>query len=251
MKKFITQLFKGLGYFAIFATIQIFVGSIFYHNLNNINIAILASAISGIVFVLAICFSLKIRDKNVFKELRIVKIDTKFIIPIILFGMAFGYARDYICFEVIPFPESWHISYEESLQNYVDASPFLVFFATVLVAGIAEEICFRSLVYNRFKKGMPIALAAILSSVLFGVGHFSPIWFITSVTSALIMVFFYEKFNSVLPSIIIHMVNNFMAWLHTYYIFEDDNSSFTITRIAMIVMTIGYFFYFAKLPNRK
>ncbi len=80
--------------------------------------------------------------------------------------------------------------------------------------------------------------------------NFSPIWFFASVTSALIMIYFYEKFNSVLASIIIHMANNFMAWLHTYYIFESDNSLFTITRIAMVVVTIGYFIYFLKLPNK-
>lgn len=114
---------------------------------------------------------------------------------------------------VIPFPESWLTDYTES-SAVVSAGPaVIVFLATVVAAPVLEEIVFRGLIYNRLRDGMPIPVAALISSAVFAVLHGSPIWICYTFVFGLLLVAIYERTGSIFTNIALHVGFNLFGIL--------------------------------------
>jgi CAAX protease family protein len=85
----------------------------------------------------------------------------------------------------------------------------------VIAAPISEEVCFRGFLFGGLRERMPGFAAALLSGLLFGALHA-----VTGVTAVpplivfgLILALLYEKTGSIVPGIILHMLNNSVALL--------------------------------------
>ena len=89
----------------------------------------------------------------------------------------------------------------------------LVFVLFVVVAPCVEELLFRGYLYGKFRaNGVPIWLAAIVSSALFGAAHGQ--WNVAIDTFALgmVMVLAREVSGALWPAILMHMMKNGLAF---------------------------------------
>jgi membrane protease YdiL (CAAX protease family) len=85
----------------------------------------------------------------------------------------------------------------------------------VVAAPISEEICFRGMLYGGLRERWPRIAAALLAGLIFGALHA-----LTGLSAVPPLVFFgfalcllYEKTGSILPGIVLHMLNNSVALL--------------------------------------
>ncbi len=85
----------------------------------------------------------------------------------------------------------------------------------VIAAPISEEVCFRGMLYGGLRERLPRIPAALLGGLVFGGLHA-----LTGVSAVppliafgLILCLLYEKTGSIVPGILLHMLNNSVALL--------------------------------------
>jgi membrane protease YdiL (CAAX protease family)/uncharacterized RDD family membrane protein YckC len=99
-----------------------------------------------------------------------------------------------------------------------DVSVFGAVASGVLIVGfapISEEVFFRGFMFAGLRRRLPLAAAALLSGVIFGLFHLGPGNFAAVGQLAglgLILCLLYEKTGSLWPSIMLHTVNNAIAF---------------------------------------
>jgi membrane protease YdiL (CAAX protease family) len=85
----------------------------------------------------------------------------------------------------------------------------------VLGAAIAEEICFRGFLFGGLREKLPRYLAALIAGIVFGALH--ALTGISAVPPLIafgfVLCLLYEKTGSVVPGILLHMLNNSVALL--------------------------------------
>jgi membrane protease YdiL (CAAX protease family) len=85
----------------------------------------------------------------------------------------------------------------------------------VIAAPISEEICFRGMLFGGLRERLPRLAAAFVSALIFGGLHA-----LTGVSAVppliafgFVLALLYEKTGSIVPGIILHMLNNSVALL--------------------------------------
>jgi uncharacterized protein len=85
----------------------------------------------------------------------------------------------------------------------------------VIAAPISEEVCFRGMLFGGLRERLPRFAAALLSGVIFGALH--ALTGLSAVPPLIafgfVMALLYEKTGSIVPGIILHMLNNSVALL--------------------------------------
>ena len=95
---------------------------------------------------------------------------------------------------------------------------FFLFLAVVIVAPIGEEIVFRGFLQKFLENyWKDITRAVLVTSLFFAMIHFNPFWTIQIYLLGVILGFLAWKTKSVIPSIILHSVNNGTAFLLSIY----------------------------------
>jgi uncharacterized protein len=85
----------------------------------------------------------------------------------------------------------------------------------VIAAPISEEICFRGMLFGGLRERLPRLLAALISGAVFGALHaLNGIEVIVPLIGfGFILALLYEKTGSIVPGILLHMLNNSVALL--------------------------------------
>ncbi len=85
----------------------------------------------------------------------------------------------------------------------------------MIAAPISEEICFRGMLFGGLRERLPRLAAALIAGLVFGGLHA-----LTGVTAVPPLIFFgfvlallYERTGSIVPCILLHMLNNSVALL--------------------------------------
>ncbi len=85
----------------------------------------------------------------------------------------------------------------------------------VLGAAIAEEICFRGMLFGGLRERLPKVPAALVAGLVFGALH--AFTGISAVPPLIVLGFvfclLYEKTGSIVPGMLLHMLNNSVALL--------------------------------------
>lgn len=86
----------------------------------------------------------------------------------------------------------------------------------VIVAPVSEEIFFRGFFFAGLRKGMPVAVAAVISSGIWGLLHYTGpgTWgVVVQITVfGLWLSWLFERTGSIYPTIAVHMINNAVAF---------------------------------------
>lgn len=82
-----------------------------------------------------------------------------------------------------------------------------------IAAPISEEVCFRGMLYGGLRRRLPRIAAALLAALVFGALHAT-----TGISAVppliafgFVLCLLYEKTGSIVPGIILHMLNNSVA----------------------------------------
>lgn len=88
----------------------------------------------------------------------------------------------------------------------------LAFIALVLIPPVLEETIFRGFMLAAFAKSFGYVWGAILSSVIFALAHGQANVGVYTFVLGLVLCAMYIKFRSIIPGIMLHMVNNGLAF---------------------------------------
>jgi len=86
--------------------------------------------------------------------------------------------------------------------------PFVIVFAVVIFAPLAEEIFFRGVAYAGWRREHGVRRATIASAVLFAIIHFSLLGLVPIFLLGLWLAWLYERTRSLLASIVLHATFN-------------------------------------------
>jgi uncharacterized protein len=84
----------------------------------------------------------------------------------------------------------------------------------VVVAPFAEELFFRGFLYQSFRNSFGVLPGALLSALIFGAIHFEFFKLVQLAILGVILALLFEKTGSLWPPIILHAVNNALAFAY-------------------------------------
>jgi uncharacterized protein len=104
--------------------------------------------------------------------------------------------------------------HQEDIAEGFGTWPVQVLLIAIL-APVSEEVCFRGMLYGGLREKLPRLGAALLSGVIFGGLH--ALTGLSAVPPLIVLGFLfcllYEKTGSIVPGILLHMLNNSVALL--------------------------------------
>lgn len=243
MKKLLAQIGKAFSYFMVYfgwQTILSVVLLLEYYVIRVVAVAmktngdtsgidsnqLMNDAITDITDILTIFTMImvlltlwgiyKVMQKKVKEELLLCPISPRnwFGVLLVAVGiyMVISFGLDYL-----PFSEEVWESYAEASSVLMETD-FLMVVATVICAPVMEEIVFRALIFGRLMKGMPVWLAAILSSLVFGVMHGQILWMTYTFALGLTCCYVMHKTGSVYAGILVHMFFNLFGGVLNVYV---------------------------------
>ncbi|MDY0199897.1 MAG: type II CAAX endopeptidase family protein [Tenuifilaceae bacterium] len=140
---------------------------------------------------------------------------------------------------VIPMPEYFKQLFIE-LSNQKGVFSFITI---VIAAPILEELIFRGIILDGFLRRYSPVKSIVLSSFLFGIVHFNPWQFIAAFFIGLLAGWVYYKTRKLSLTIIIHAVNNLVAFAGGYFQDAEEamNESFIesyggVTNMVLIIV---------------
>lgn len=84
----------------------------------------------------------------------------------------------------------------------------------IVVAPLAEEVFFRGFMYQAFRNSFGVLPGALLSALIFGAIHFEFFKLVQLAILGVILALLFEKTRSLWSPIILHAVNNTLAYIY-------------------------------------
>ena len=192
----------------------------------------------------------------ILKILRLRKVSRHIIVNTLLFGsgiLILSDELDRLIQVFIPAPD--YIVNMSSLMHPETVAGFIVFIiAVVVVAPFGEEILFRGFLQQFLEKHWKDSTKAVLiTSLFFAMIHLNPYWMIQIYFLGLILGFLAWRTGSVVPSLILHGLNNAMAIILSFSIGES-NSLYTWNGHVspwVLLLAIGLIFFGFKGINQR
>lgn len=174
---------------------------------------VMISLISNLLTILIICLIQTIRGRRPAEECGLKPVNLLRCPTFLLFGAALNvFVSGSISF--LPLPESVLEAFENQYAAlYGDTPLWLEIFSIAVVTGITEELIFRGFVNSRLSRALPARTVILVSSVIFGLAHGVLVAVVYSALLGLVFCIMYEKFHSVIPSILTHVAFNATSYL--------------------------------------
>lgn len=142
-------------------------------------------------------------------------------------------------------------NYDEIEQVLFSGNLGIQVLAIVIVVPVLEEIIFRGIVYNRLKEYTNKILAAVITSIMFGVYHMNLVQGLYAFFIGLLLVFVYEKYNSIQAPILLHMVANGVSVFLTYIKISDIISKHMITYVVVMLIELFVAIIFIQIIHKR
>lgn len=235
-------------------------GAVF--NLQNTEYFQSITALVGMIIPFSIVIILGInKTKNRIQDVfhfKKIKLSTWIITVLFSIGLVIVSSEidNYVNF-FIPKPEFM----KNIFASMMPKNSFILSFITIaLIPGITEELLFRGLILEGFKKNYSIGKAILLSALLFGLIHLNPWQFITAFFIGLFSAWMAIKTESLFPSIFIHIFNNGIFAITSHYPHLNPISGFnnngqvikfqpiwfTCIGLALFIVSIYFFIITTK-----
>ncbi len=206
--------------------------------------------IAGIINLLIYGIVTLIRKKKFFTEISLKKMNPVTIVPIVLGGISLNFLLS-LLMAIIPFPQEWWDSYMTSSDQLLGYTGIAMWIATVISAPIVEEIVFRGFIYSRLKKGMPLVVAMLLTSIAFGAAHGTIIWFTYTFLFSMVLIFVLERTKSLWSNIILHMSFNLVGAATSTFTEVFDNLNEIAIYAGSFVVCVAAAVWFVLLTKKK
>lgn len=210
-----------------FVVIALFVGLRIFSNLVPVNStgAIFLNALIQIGFMLLLPFFMykfmrKKKTVDVLKEFNVKPIGFKAVLLAILIGFIIYFLNLAVAsfFNIFIFATGYDPSFGMSSASggtYTLAQFLLDIVVTAILPGVCEEFCHRGLLLNGYKQ-LDVKKTVILVGFLFGLMHLNiEQVFYASIIGMFLTLLVYIT-GSIIPSMIVHFMNNFMGLYLTF-----------------------------------
>ena len=157
----------------------------------------------------------------------------------------------------------WLMSHLTFLPNWLDASfdvlssNWLGILSVSVLGPILEELLFRGAITKILLKKYKPAKAIILSGLIFGIFHLNPVQVVGAALVGFVFAWMYYKTKSLLPGIVMHIVNNSTSvYLATKYpdvdyLNELSGDNYTLYLGIAMALMILLVLYMEKLMAHK
>ncbi len=130
------------------------------------------------------------------------------------------------------------------------------FMKVAVVAPIVEELIFRGLILQGFRKNYSGFTAVVMSALLFALFHLNPWQFPATFVLGLLLGWIVLRTNSIVLAILGHSINNFLVLLsitywdkisaHAFYLLEKENRYYISSLIVLLSLLFLYVFSIQK-----
>lgn len=186
-------------------------------------------------------------------ELKATLCQGKTFFSLVLTGIACYSLNLCICLVIDLVSPSSMETFSQMANVSLGGSTVLALITTILIAPIGEEALLRGVILRRIAKHNKIIVAIIAQAVLFGVYHGNIVQGLYAIPMGLVLGYIACRFDSILPCILVHMVNNVMPSLIRFLpesILESD-LIFGIILVVVLVISATIVFVLNKDSFQK
>ncbi len=123
----------------------------------------------------------------------------------------------------------------EAMEGLLGDTFIETLFVVAVVPAICEELMFRGYLLSAAEKKMNYRKAILFVALVFGIYHMSIVQFFTTAFLGIIMGYVVHKSGSIIPSMIMHFVNNASSCVLMYYPNTFGKIEVTYIELALIV----------------
>ena len=176
--------------------------------------------------ILPLILFLLSKKEPLIKRLRLNPVSTSTLIYSFVFSLGLIIISDEIdrLIQVfIPAPE-YILDLNNLLQPESVWGFILLFTAVAIIAPIGEEILFRGFLQQYLEKyWKDITKSILLIALFFAIIHLNPFWFVQIYILGIVLGFLAWKTNSIIPSLILHSLNNTAALILSFIDLKKDS----------------------------
>lgn len=229
---FIKETRKVNTEYSAFEASNSFMEKLFNNIERNSYIIVFVTALIGMIFFGRIFYKdcKNAKDFDIFNWKKKLKIND--VVIIIVFAMCIGTGVSRF---VMLLPIDNIIgSYADVSNNLIKGNLIFQIISIGIFVPITEEIVYRGLLYKRLKMVTNVKISSIITSLMFGFFHFNLVQGIYTFLLSFVLIYVMDRYKSILPSIIIHMVVNMTALFGNYLAVTDKINESIIAYILIM-----------------
>lgn len=224
-----------VGIYLVASVLTVLTMPLFFSENESLQLFVTYVLTFGITLLYAYTFW-KVRTKDQPKPTRILNFRKSSPI-LILWGIILIIASGVVIEPLLElFPPKWF----NMLSGYMGSGIWAIMTA-VLAAPILEELLFRGVIQRSITMKYGGLTGVVVAAAIFGIIHFNPVQVVNAFVVGLILGFIYYKTNSLISVMIIHAVNNAMAYL--IWTISEDKSQFNMIRDSINSDMLYYIIY--------
>ncbi len=168
----------------------------------------------------------------------------------ILLGLTLSFvasAVDTLSESFLPMPEDLRRSLESLLTMESMSDVILISLSLVFGAAVCEELFFRGFLQTALERTKGVRPAVVVSSLVFGIVHFNPWWFVSILFAGVILGIIAFVSGSVYPGIIAHGINNSLSlfianatrWEEYTWVSDLETIPLPLAVASAVILTLG------------
>ena len=240
----------AFGSILVFALVMTVLSSLIGIDLSSEDFNRIFYIVGGLLFFIIPVLYIKQKNYDFIKLFRLHPVSNDVIQYSIIIGITIGVVGDELDRLIqllVPMPEIL----EELLKVMVANSAFdwvILIIGTIIIASIGEELLFRGFLQVSLENKGDVTRAVILTSLSWTLTHVNPYWAVQIFVMGVIIGFLAWRTDSVIPSIIVHALNNLFSLLFInlhletelewYLVGEHVNPVILIPALALLVWCI-------------
>ena len=128
----------------------------------------------------------------------------------------------------------------DTFGNPANNTELVIFLISiVIIAPILEEIIFRRIVFKRLNMKFSFIFSAIISSLIFGIGH-EFLGILGAIVFGVACCLLYIKYNNLLVPIAVHVVNNLLSGIFTSISYFDGSLNEKVSVITSFDIKMNF-----------
>ncbi|WP_066712652.1 CPBP family intramembrane glutamic endopeptidase [Clostridium sp. Marseille-P299] len=135
----------------------------------------------------------------------------------------------------------WFTNYNEIMKQFDIGNSWQSLIYVAILGPIVEELLMRGLVLNQMKKAMPFVAANIVQAFLFALLHGNLVQGSYAFVLGIIFGYIYRKYNTILSTILFHIVFNFSGYVIDIALSGVDLNLLMIIVISVLTLAISIF----------
>lgn len=202
---------------------------------SNSNIIGLVGISANILFIWFMFYARQVKFSN---YIHFKKIDSKLIIRLICYSLVIqqvSILANGIVNLLFPLDD-----YNKEMLSFTTSDNILfTLFVVGILAPTVEEVFFRGIIFTKLKSKIHLKWAILIQAILFSVIHMNPVQYVSCLILGVIAAWYYEKYDSIIAPIILHISFNSVAVIAT-----EIPDYFNVVYYFMLVISIIYLSYY-------